>query len=124
MGKNLSLIAIVGLLVLGCSENGDLFEKISKEKSFKLKDYKEYVVGVTNDNMEGISYIGYDLNKNGKPDLIAMIKILGKDSVKYTLDQFAFAISINKNEDGIYDIYYLDRDGDGEFDTIVQNKDK
>jgi hypothetical protein len=123
--KTLLTLALAGLIATSCSDkNIDLFQKIAKDKCFKLDDYKEYLVGATNNNFEGVAYVGYDFNNDGKPDVIAMAKIFEKLGKGYLVEPYAFAVSVNKNEIGAYDTYYFDKDGDGKFDMVLQNDEK
>jgi hypothetical protein len=123
MRKTLLSIVLLSLLAGGCSNsNRNFFEKISKDRKFNIENYKAYVTNIHNDKTDDVAYISYDLNNNDITDAVAITKILEVDSNKYVLNPFAFAVSVDENEDKTYDKYYFDKDGDGKFDMIIAKK--
>ena len=124
MRKGLLTLAITGLLFTGCSHQNkevDLFQKIDKERYFKLEKYKGYFLKEKEDPFHDVLYSYYDLNKDGKSDLIALTWISERKGSKYVPEPFAFALRVDKNEDDQWDKYYFDRDGDYIFDDITSN---
>jgi len=68
-----------------------------------------------NGNLDFIS-VGYDLNSDGKVDLVASFKVKKIESKSITADSKAEAVIIDKDNDGIFDYKLRDINGDGFFD--------
>ncbi|MGY4884016.1 MAG: hypothetical protein ACP5NZ_00365 [Nanobdellota archaeon] len=124
MKKTLLTLAFMGMVGTGCSEKGDIFKEISKEKTFKLKEYKEYILDVFLDEREDLLFVNYDFNQNGKMDAMAVTRMIPDSEGKYAPSPYAFNLTLDKDEDGICEKFYLDRNFDGKFDDIVKNREK
>jgi hypothetical protein len=127
MKKGLLSLVLVGLVFVGCSnsKNNDknLFAKISKDKSFKMQDYDKYFTGSYKEKGEDMLIVTYDLNKDGKNDAIAKAKLIGKDGDYYLTLPYASSLTVSPDENGSYNTFYFDKDGDGKFDMILVNKE-
>ena len=138
--KNLiSILGLAGLLLIGCSDKGNkelnivnkenksiknernivnkedegnLFKEIATKRRFEIKKYNEYITSDTLLPIDGKTYICFDLNKNGKMDLMATI-----DTPR---SLYASAVAFDENEDNIYERMYIDEDGDEYLETIAQ----
>jgi len=138
--KNLiSMLSLAGLLLIGCSDKGNkelnivnkenksiknelsiinkengasIFKEIATKRRFEIKKYNEYITLDTLLPIDGRTYICFDLNKNGKMDLMATI-----DTPR---SLYASAVAFDENEDNIYERMYIDEDGDEYLETITQ----
>jgi hypothetical protein len=114
------MFGLASLLFLGYSERNsrknDLLEDIFKDRTFEIEKYNKYIFSRNNDSINSISYIAFDLDKNGKPDLIAATEIEGTymrgDTLFLRTKPYAFLVGINKNEDEKYELFYEDFDDD------------
>jgi hypothetical protein len=67
--------------------------------------------------------VTYDLNKDGKNDAIAKTKLIGKEGDFYLTFPYALSLTVNPDENGNYNTFYFDKDGDGTFDMVLQHKE-
>jgi hypothetical protein len=136
--KNLiSILGLASLLLIGCSDKGnkelnivnkenksvkkelnivnkenegDIFKEIARKRRFEIKKYSQYIIYSMKLPIDGKTYFSFDLNKNGKMDLMA--------TVNTPTNRYASGVGFDKNEDGKYEIIYADNDGDGYLETI------
>ena len=101
---------------LSHSNKEDLFEKILKERMFKIKDYEKYIVASLKDEKNKLVYIIFDLNNDGITDVIAKTNITKKKGDKYFTNKYATFVGIDRNEDGNYETFYFDKNGDNKFE--------
>lgn len=127
--KNLSKIIGTGIIgLIGLNLN-------AQYNSFSKRDYAEYSLShyfgdISEDSINDVVVIDYDLNQNGKKDTRGVFLIKGKkelsnkDVIYYTEDN-AFMLIFDKNEDGVDDELFVDTDLDGILDRrIVLGKNK
>ena len=125
MKKGLLALAVASFIFLDDTpKKENLFEKIAKDNCFRIENYQEYLIKACDDRLNDIVYLYYDLNKNGKPDLIAITKVLKRGISECDIRSYAPVVRIDETEDDLYDIYYLDQDLDGMFDFVHLNPQK
>ncbi len=125
MKKTLLTIAMVGILTGACSkEQESVFDKLPKEKSFRIGDYKENILYASEDKKDSVMTLFFDMDRDGIPDLAAMTKIIAKRGTKYRMEPYAFAVKTNRYEKSFYDWFYFDMDGDRKFDVMLRKKEK
>lgn len=110
-----NLLKILGLTTL--FSLGGLSLK-AQELYFSNKEHA--FVDTDNDSIPNLVLGKYDKNLNGKIDTYALFYITGRDSTHYLSSDRAFAVTFDKDEDGLEDLYFLDTDFDGDFDEIKE----
>jgi hypothetical protein len=127
MRKGLLSLVLAGLVFVGCStsknNDKDLFAKISKDKSFKMQDYDKYFLAANHEKGDDMILVGYDLNKDGKPDALAKAKIIGQDGDFYITFPYAESLTVNPDVNDNYKTFYFDKDGDGKFDLVLNREE-
>lgn len=94
----------------------------AQDKYFSKNENQKYYVShsavdMNEDSIPDVILAKYDINQDKKIDTYAMFLITKKDSVFHTSDK-AMAISIDKDEDGVEDVYYIDTNLDGILDKF------
>jgi len=122
MKKLFSILMLTGLSFIGCSsERDNLLEDIFKNRTFEVEKYMAYHVSTIPDVEKSKVHSNFDLNKNGKTDLTATIKmedvLIKGDTLFFRPNPYAFLIGINKNENEKYELFYMDIDGDHYFES-------
>lgn len=125
--KKLPLVfGLVGLLSLGCSSQRDkVYEEIFRYRKFDLSKYTQYVTQDLPNHEEGLLRLSLDLDKNKKNDLFITTEIVGYVNINGVLmpkiNHYASRVSIDKNEDRVAELIYIDTDKDGHLDITQSN---
>ncbi|MCK9595887.1 hypothetical protein M0R19_01745 [Candidatus Pacearchaeota archaeon] len=114
------------MCMTGCFTTGKITEK--NYGKFGFNDNASYFlrIRVQPTGNKEIPYWGiamYDLNKNGKQDASAEYFFRGSLTEKFEMDEYAFRVLIDTDEDGTPDHGFTDKNFDGILDTKLTKKD-
>lgn len=106
------LINILGAALIGIGINANAQKYFSKTENQKY--YVSHAFADTDtDSIPDLIVASYDMNKNGIVDTYAVFLITRRDSSNCYTGDLANAVYEDKNEDGVPEKYFLDKDEDG-----------